>query len=70
MSRAFSELGEFVAATSRLLAPGGIIAAMKGVYPRDEIERVPGGFQVVNVMKLAVPGLEAERHLVIVAPTQ
>jgi len=70
VSRAFSELGEFVAASSRLLAPGGIIAAMKGVYPRDEIERVPGGFQVVNVMKLAVPGLEAERHLVIVAPTQ
>jgi 16S rRNA (guanine527-N7)-methyltransferase len=68
VSRAFSELGEFVAATSRLLAPGGIIAAMKGVYPREEIERMPGGFQVVNVLKLAVPGLDAERHLVIVAP--
>jgi len=70
VSRAFSELGEFVAATSRLLAPGGIIAAMKGVYPREEIERLPGGVQVVNVVKLAVPGLDAERHLVIVAPTQ
>lgn len=70
VSRAFSELGEFVAATRRLLAPGGIIAAMKGVYPREEIERLPGGVQVVNVVKLAVPGLDAERHLVIVAPTQ
>ena len=70
VSRAFSELGEFVAATSRLLAPGGVIAAMKGVYPGEEIERMPGGFQVVNVVKLAVPELDAERHLVIVAPTQ
>jgi len=68
VSRAFSELGEFVAAAGRLLAPGGIIAAMKGVYPGEEIERMPGGFQVVNVVKLAVPGLDAERHLVIVAP--
>ena len=70
VSRAFSELGEFVAATSRLLAPGGVIAAMKGVYPGEELERMPGGFQVVNVVKLAVPELDAERHLVIVAPTQ
>jgi 16S rRNA (guanine527-N7)-methyltransferase len=68
VSRAFSELGEFVAASDRLLAPGGIIAAMKGVYPGEEIERMPGGFQVVNVVKLAVPELDAERHLVIVAP--
>jgi 16S rRNA (guanine527-N7)-methyltransferase len=66
VSRAFSDLGEFVAASGRLLAPGGIIAAMKGVHPSDEIERIPGGFQVVNVVKLAVPGLGAERHLVIV----
>ena len=68
VSRAFSELGEFVAASDRLLAPGGIIAAMKGVHPGEEIERMPGGFQVVNVVKLTVPGLDAERHLVIVAP--
>jgi 16S rRNA (guanine527-N7)-methyltransferase len=39
---------------------------MKGVYPRDEIERMPGGFRVVNVVRLVVPGLDAERHLVIV----
>jgi 16S rRNA (guanine527-N7)-methyltransferase len=67
VSRAFSEVGELVAASGRLLAPGGIIAAMKGGVPRDELERLPGEFQVVNVVKLTVPGLDAERHLVIVA---
>lgn len=68
VSRAFAGLGEFVAASGRLLAPGGIIAAMKGVYPAEEIEQMPAGFQVLNVVKLAVPQLDAERHLVIVAP--
>jgi len=68
VSRAFSGLGEFVAASGRLLAPGGIMAAMKGVHPGEEIERMPRGFQVVKVVKLAVPELDAERHLVIVAP--
>ncbi|MGH8695384.1 MAG: 16S rRNA (guanine(527)-N(7))-methyltransferase RsmG [Burkholderiales bacterium] len=68
VSRAFSALGELAAASGRLLAPGGIIAAMKGVHPGEEIQRMPGGFRVVNVVKLAVPELDAERHLVIVAP--
>ncbi len=67
VSRAFADLGEFVAASGRLLAPGGTIAAMKGVYPAEEIERMPPAFQVVKVVKLAVPGLDAERHLVMVA---
>jgi 16S rRNA (guanine527-N7)-methyltransferase len=67
-SRAFADLGEFVTAAARLLAPGGIVAAMKGVHPTGEIAAMPRGFQVVKVAKLAVPGLDAERHLVIVAP--
>jgi 16S rRNA G527 N7-methylase RsmG len=29
---------------------------------------MPKGFEVVKVVKLDVPGLDAERHLVIVAP--
>jgi len=68
VSRAFAELDKFVTAAARLLAPGGIVAAMKGVHPGKEIEGMPREFQVVKVVKLAVPGLDAERHLVIVAP--
>ena len=68
VSRAFADLGEFVAASARLLAPGGVIAAMKGVHPRDEIARLPAGFRVREIVKLAVPLLDAERHLVLVEP--
>lgn len=66
ISRAFSDLGEFVSLTGRLLAPHGVIAAMKGLHPFEELERVPAGFRVKEVRALQVPGLEAERHLVLI----
>lgn len=65
ISRAFSELSDFVTLTSHLLRPGGRFFAMKGVYPHDEIERLPPAFRVVEVRQLSVPGLDAERHLII-----
>jgi 16S rRNA (guanine527-N7)-methyltransferase len=40
--------------------------AMKGVHPHDEIERLPAGFRVRRILKLEVPSLDAERHLVLV----
>lgn len=66
MSRAFSDLGEFVSLTSGLLAPGGVLAAMKGLYPFEELERLPSGFRVKEVRALQVPGLKADRHLVLI----
>jgi 16S rRNA (guanine527-N7)-methyltransferase len=66
LSRALADIAEIVALTEHLLAPGGVIAAMKGVHPFEEIERVPPGFRVRQVHALSVPGLGAERHLVLV----
>jgi len=65
ISRAFSELSDFVGLTAHLLRPGGRFLAMKGVYPRDEIARLPAAFRVVEALPLTVPGLGAERHLII-----
>lgn len=66
VSRALADLAEMVSIARHLLAPGGVIAAMKGVHPFEEIERVPPEFRVRAVHALAVPGLDAERHLVLV----
>jgi len=66
VSRAFSELAEFVALAKHLLAPGGVFAAMKGVSPDEEIEALPRNFRVRQLLRLAVPGLAAERHLVLI----
>ncbi len=65
-SRAFSELADFVLSAGRLLAEGGRFAAMKGVYPQNEIDRLPPDFRAVQVVELHVPGVEAARHLVMI----
>lgn len=64
-SRAFADLGLFVSLTRHLLAPGGRWLAMKGVRPDDEIAALPAGITVEAIISLIVPGLEAERHLII-----
>jgi len=62
----FAEIAEFIALTRHLLAPCGVFAAMKGVYPFEEIERLPPDFRCGRCTPSAVPGLEAERHLVLI----
>jgi len=64
-SRAFAELADFVSLPRSLPAAGGRWAAMKGVYPHAEITRLPQWARVVSVDKLTVPGLDAERHMVL-----
>jgi 16S rRNA (guanine527-N7)-methyltransferase len=64
MSRAYSDLRAFAAAARRL-APTGEWMAMKGTYPEDELAQLPADVQVTAISKLDVPGIDAERHLVI-----
>ncbi|CAD6522569.1 16S rRNA (guanine(527)-N(7))-methyltransferase RsmG [Paraburkholderia sabiae] len=64
VSRAFAELADFVTLARHLVADNGAIWAMKGVRPDGEIERLPEGAHVKQVIRLKVPSLEAERHLV------
>jgi len=71
-SRAFAELTDFVTLSGHLLAPGGKLIAMKGVYPQAEIDRMEAAglmaaWQVEAVPKLVVPELDAERHLVVLS---
>ncbi len=70
ISRAFSEMGEFVRITRHLLAPGGLFAAMKGLHPYEEIDKLPPGCKVQQVLPLAIPGLEGARHLVLISQNE
>ena len=65
VSRAFSELSEFVGRAGPAAAQGGVLAAMKGGHPHEEIARLPAGWEVQMVRPLRVPGLDADRHLVL-----
>lgn len=64
-SRAFSDLKEFVTLTRHLLAPTGHWLAMKGLMPHEEIVSLPAWARVSADHALAVPGLEASRHLIV-----
>lgn len=68
-SRAFSELADFVTLSRHLLDAGGHWLAMKGVLPEEEIARLPSGVVVEGVHCLNVPGVEGERHLVVMCST-
>ena len=70
ISRAFADLADFVNLTAHLAGPETRILAMKGVYPADEIARIPAGFALERSTPLTVPGLDAERHLIIVKRTK
>ncbi len=65
ISRAFADLATFVRLAAPHVAQDGILVAMKGVLPRDEISAVPSGIRVEATPSLTVPDLDAERHLVI-----
>ena len=67
-SRAFAELHDFIALTKHLLNENGYWAAMKGVYPYEELENVPQNIEVYQIDKLNVPTLNAERHMVLMRP--
>ncbi len=64
VSRAFSDLNDFVRLTSPLLAEGGEWLAMKGLYPNEEIAQLKGAC-VKRDVELRVPGLDAGRRLII-----
>ena len=66
ISRAFSSLAEFVTLTRGLLKPGGQWLAMKGRLPRDEIAALPEDVKLKQVVALKVPGLNAERCIVLI----
>ena len=66
ISRAFATVAQMLALSGHLCAPGGRVLAMKGLHPRGELDELPAGFRLLSVARLCVPGLDAERHLVII----
>ena len=67
-SRAFASLSEFVTLTRQILAKDGVWVAMKGKPPDAEVAALPPDVAVFHVEPLTVPGLNADRCLVWIAP--
>ena len=65
-ARALATLPQIIALGGHLLAPQGRLLAMKGVLPMEEVAALPPPWRLLAQHRLAVPGLDAERHLLVV----
>ena len=65
-ARALDRLAGILDVGGHLLAPQGRLLAMKGPRVDEEVAELPAGWGLLAVHDLTVPGLDAERHLVVV----
>ncbi|MEO9943711.1 MAG: 16S rRNA (guanine(527)-N(7))-methyltransferase RsmG [Paraglaciecola sp.] len=64
LSRAFASLKDMLHWCQHLVDSHGVYLALKGQLPLDELEELPIGFTLQETIKLDVPGLDGERHIV------
>lgn len=64
LSRAFASLKDMLHWCQHLVDSHGVFLALKGQLPTDELQQLPLGFTLQETIKLDVPGLEGERHIV------
>lgn len=67
LSRAFASLSDMAQACGPLLNSTGVLLAMKGQYPAQELSQLPKPYIVKGSHALAVPGLGGERHLLVLS---
>jgi len=65
ITRAFAELARIVELNQHLLAKNGMILAMKGQFSESEIAKIQ---LPATVIPVRIPGIEAERNLVLINP--
>ncbi|MCS3603922.1 16S rRNA (guanine527-N7)-methyltransferase [Buttiauxella sp. BIGb0471] len=70
ISRAFASMTDMVTWCKHLPAENGRFYALKGQRPDDEIAALPAEFSVEEVIRLQVPELDGERHLVMIKPNK
>lgn len=61
MMRAFSSLPEIMRLTRHLIDTDGMLLAMKGQTPEDELENISQSYSIIPIQ---IPGVEAERCLI------
>lgn len=69
ISRAFTAAHNFARLCGPCLAKDGKLLAMKGSEAENEAAELPDGYRSKEIIKLSVPGCEAQRHLIIIEKT-
>ena len=66
VSRAYGPADDLLAGTRRLCQTDGRIICMKGARPSSELDALGPMRENARIVKLDVPGLDAERHLLVI----
>jgi 16S rRNA (guanine527-N7)-methyltransferase len=67
LSRAFTSVADMVNKCAHLLTTDGLFVAMKGKFPQSELSEVGKAYKVDVSHTLQVPGVEGERHLIVIS---
>ncbi|WP_299493965.1 16S rRNA (guanine(527)-N(7))-methyltransferase RsmG [uncultured Shewanella sp.] len=63
LSRAFASIQDMLHWCEHLPADSGCFYALKGQLSAQEMENLPNGFELTNVIELTIPKLDEQRHL-------
>jgi 16S rRNA (guanine527-N7)-methyltransferase len=63
-ARAFASIDDILDLAGQHCEQGGRLVLMKGVYPQQELQFDSDQFRLLDVVSLAVPNADGERHLV------
>lgn len=65
-SRAFASLAQILDWCRHLLTPETRLVAMKGQYPQAELDEIREENLTIETREVAIPGIDAQRHIVII----
>jgi len=64
LSRAFASLEDMVTWCKHLIDHDGRFFALKGQYPKDELNQLPNDVSLIKSHSITVPNLVGERHVI------
>lgn len=64
LSRAFASLKDMLHWCQHLVDSAGTFVALKGQLPQQEIDELPEGFKIAEIVRLEIPDLTGQRHLI------
>ncbi|UAA38787.1 16S rRNA (guanine(527)-N(7))-methyltransferase RsmG [Paraneptunicella aestuarii] len=66
ITRAYASIDDMLNSCQHLVDQNGVFIALKGQYPEQEIQAIPEGFALQESHVVEVPGLEAQRHVIMI----
>lgn len=65
ITRAYASIGDMLDSCQHLVTENGEFIALKGQFPKRELQGIPAQFTMRACHRIAVPGLDAQRHVII-----